>query len=337
MELLIIGGTRFLGRALAAAALARGHRLTLFNRGRTNPQLFPQARHIIGDRDGDLSALADHSWDAVIDTCGYIPRVVRASAQFLADKVARYIFISTISVYAQDDGVNKDEGAPLATIADETIETVTSETYGPLKVLCESAVEQAMPNRALIIRPGLIVGPYDPTNRFTYWVVRIARGGEILAPGGPHYPTQFIDVRDLAEWIIAMAEARANGIYNATGPDFRLTLGALFALCQKVAQSQARFTWIDDATLIEAGLDPFMSLPLWIPADATESFHTIRIDKALRNGLRFRPLEQTIADTLAWHNSGDDLPIAPPAGLDPDREAQLLAAWHGRNGRNYPD
>src|SRR5512136_1410936 len=219
MNLLIIGGTRFVGRHLVEYALARGHTLTLFNRGQSNPDLFPRVEQLHGDRAADLSLLQDRSWDAVIDTCGYVPRIVRLSAQTLAGRTDRYVFISTVSVYAQDNPRGMDENAPLAALKDETIEEITSETYGGLKALCEKAVEAVYPNRALIIRPGLIVGPYDPTDRFTYWPWRTAQGGEVLAPGNPDQPQQIIDARDMARWIVQMVEAKRTGVFNAVGAD----------------------------------------------------------------------------------------------------------------------
>ncbi len=208
MKLLVLGGTVFLGRHLVEAATARGHSVTLFNRGQHNPELYPEVEKLRGDRDSDLSALQGRRWDAVIDTCGYLPRAVRASAELLADAVDHYTFISSISVYADFHTPAMDESAPVGTLADETVEEVTGETYGPLKALCEQAAERALPGRVLNIRPGLIVGPHDPTDRFTYWPVRVARGGEVLAPGRPHVPVQVIDGRDLAEWTVRMVEAR---------------------------------------------------------------------------------------------------------------------------------
>src|SRR5689334_13695101 len=204
MDLLVLGGTVFVGRHLVEAALARGHRVTLFNRGRQNADLFPEAEKLRGDRDGDLSALVGRRWDAAIDVAGRVPRIVRQSAQLLADAVPHYTFISTISVYADYATPNLDESGPLATAADPTTEDPSGANYGPLKVLCEQEVERAFPDRALIIRPGLIVGPYDPTNRFTYWPRRVAQGGGVLAPNGPEQPARFIDVRDLAQWTLAI-------------------------------------------------------------------------------------------------------------------------------------
>ncbi|MCA9912355.1 MAG: SDR family oxidoreductase, partial [Anaerolineae bacterium] len=265
MKLLILGGTQFVGRAIAEAALANGHSLTLFHRGKTNPDLFPQAEHILADRDDNIAALGDRTWDAVIDVSGYIPRHVKDAAQYLADRVQRYVFISTISVYEDSEEIGRDEDAALIELQDKTTEEVTGETYGGLKVLCEREAENAMPGRVLTIRPGLIVGPHDHTNRFTYWPVRIREGGRMLAPGDGNTPTQFIDVRDLAAWIMRMVEQKATGIYNATGPDYRLTFAKLFETCREVSGADVELVWVDDASLLENGVQPFADLPFWIP------------------------------------------------------------------------
>lgn len=324
MKILILGGTVFVGRALVEAGLQRGHEITLFNRGKSNPALFPQVEQIHGDRDGGLDALAGRSWDCVIDTCGYVPRIVRASAEFLAQQVERYIFTSTISVYAESRDANRDEDAPLGTLEDSSTEEITGTTYGPLKVLCEQAAEAALPGRTLVIRPGLIVGPGDPTNRFTYWPRRVRQGGRILAPVRPGLPTQFIDVRDLAEWTLTMAEQRATGIYNATGPARRLTLGEVLGACARSTNAQAEIVWASQKFLLAHEVKPWMDLPLWIPDPDAEAFNTIRVQRAVDAGLRFRPLEETIRATLAWL---DSLEGAPPGavGISLEREAELLA------------
>src|SRR5262249_55921530 len=244
MKLLILGGTIFLGRYLVEAALAAGHDVTLFNRGQHNPELYPEVEKLRGDRDGGLAALRGRRWDAVVDTSGYLPRVARASAELLADAVDHYTFISSISVYPHFRSLGTDESAPVDTLDDPNIEEVTGETYGPLKALCEQAAEQALPGRTLVIRPGLIVGPHDYSDRFTYWVRRVAQGGEVLAPERPDWHTQIIDVRDLAEWTLRMAERRLVGVYNATGPAYDLSFGQLLDTCRAVSGSDARFTWV---------------------------------------------------------------------------------------------
>lgn len=330
MRILILGGTVFLGRALVDAATARGHEVTIFTRGKHNPELYPGLERLRGDRDGGLAPLEGRVWDVVIDTSGYLPRVVRASASLLAASVERYIFISSISVYPDLTIEGIDESAAVATIGDPSVEEITGETYGPLKALCEAAVEAALPGRALLIRPGLIVGPFDPSDRFTYWVERADLGGEVLAPGRADRAVQVIDVRDLGEWTIRMAEARASGIYNATGPDRRLALGEILEVSKAISRSDARFTWVDEAFLGEEKVTAWTEIPVWVP-DEPDSVGLFTVDcrKAFADGLGFRPLEETVRDTLAWCRS---LPADRPrrAGLAAAREAELLAAWRAK-------
>jgi len=321
MDILLLGGPRFLGYALIEAALAGGHRITMFNRGRTNPQLFPEIERIQGDRDGGLAPLAGRRWDVVIDTCGYVPRVVRQSAELLAPSVDRYIFISSISVYREPVAPSAAENAPLAVLADESVEQVTGETYGALKALCERAVQEAFSERSLIIRPGLIVGPHDPTNRFTYWVTRIAGGGDVLAPDDRSAPVQVIDVRDLAEWTLRLAEARAGGVFNATGPAQPLTLEATLLACKAATGSGANLRWVDPRFLLAAGVQPWTELPLWAPGE--EALNQVSIAAAQTAGLTFRPLEQTIIDTLTWARTQEP-PAQGSAGLAREKEAELL-------------
>ena len=310
MKLLILGGTLFLGRAVVEAALARGHAVTLFNRGRHDPGSFPEVERLIGDRDGDLDALVGRSWDAVVDTSGYVPRLVRASAELLAGAVQAYVFISSVSVYA-DLSRPIDESSPLATMPDESVEEVTGSSYGPLKALSERAVAESFPAGALIVRPGLIVGRHDPTIRFSYWTARIARGGEILAPGDPDTPVQLIDVRDLAEWVLRMIEAGQIGAFNATGPDYALTMGQLLEACRTASGSDARFTWVDERFLTDRGVLPWSTLPLWLPPsrESHRCFHRIGIDRARAEGLTFRPLVETARDTLAWQRASEGEPL----------------------------
>lgn len=264
MRILIIGGTRFLGRHLVEAALTRGHEVTLFNRGKTNPGLFPQVETIIGDREKDLDKLKGRTWDAVIDVAGYVPRIVHLSAEVLKESVSRYVFISSISVY--DDAIFKkigiDESDPVAKIADETVEEITGETYGPLKALCEKTVQDLYGERALIIRPGLIVGPHDPTDRFTYWPVRVARGGEVLAPEKPDVSAQIIDVHDLSNFIIKLIEDNASGIYNATGPDYPLTFDTMLETCRQVSSSDANFKWASAEFLKQHNVAEWSDMPV---------------------------------------------------------------------------
>ncbi|MDM7916005.1 MAG: epimerase [Candidatus Eisenbacteria bacterium] len=332
MEILILGGTVFLGRALVDAALARGHRVTTFTRGKHNPELYAGRTGVMmlhGDRDGGLSALGDGRWDAVIDTCGYFPRVVRASAEHLRDRAGLYTFISSISVYPDLSIVGIDETAAVGTVPDPTVEEITGETYGPLKALCEEEVEKVFPGRTLRIRPGLIVGPHDPSDRFTYWPERVAAGGEVLAPDRPDVVVQVIDVRDLADWTIRMVERGETGIYNATGPDeaHPLTIGRILDASKRESGSDATFVWVPQAFLVSHGIEGWMDLPVWVPEGGDSAgLHTADVSKAVTAGLAFRPIEETVRDTLAWVVT---LPPDRPrrAGLTREREQEILRAW----------
>ncbi|HYH85893.1 MAG TPA: NAD-dependent epimerase/dehydratase family protein [Pyrinomonadaceae bacterium] len=336
MKLLILGGTKFLGRHLVEVALAGGHEVTLFNRGQNNPDLFPEVEKLRGDRDGGLDALRGRRWDAVVDTSGYVPRVVRASAEMLAESVGMYVFISSMSVYA-DFGQPNDEDSPVGTLEDENVEEITGETYGPLKALCEQAAEATMPGRVLNVRAGLIVGPFDPTSRFPYWTARAARGGEVLAPAPPDRQVQLIDARDLSEWILRMlAEGRA-GVFNACGPVYRLTMQGFLEACRDASASDARFTWAGEQFLLDAGVEPWSELPLWLPESAEKHryFLASNCDKAFAAGLAFRPLAETARDTLAWQKAGTPAPVKDGVQIadetmKPERERELLKAWHDR-------
>lgn len=326
MKILILGGTRFLGRHLVESALQRGHEITLFNRGKSNPGIFSEIECLHGDRDGGLSPLEGRNWDAVIDTCGYLPRIVSLSARTLAPRIAHYTFISSISVYNDFSQPGLNENDPVATLDDPQVEQITNETYGPLKALCEQAVESELPGRTLVIRPGLIVGPYDPTDRFTYWPVRIARGGEMLAPDGPDWETQIIDVRDLADWNIRMVELSAAGVYNATGPDRPLTFGEVLQVSQTVSNSRPEIHWLPEAYLLTNGVLPWSDLPLWLPGEENSGADKVDVRKAIAAGLTFRPLSDTISATLDWANqrSADH---DWRAGLKPERELELIDGW----------
>ena len=324
MDILVLGGTKFVGRHIVRTAIDRKHQVTLFNRGQTNPDLFPEVEKLVGDRDGDLAPLRERPWDAVIDTCGYVPRIVRNSAQVLSKQTDIYVFISTISVFASFEKVGLSEDDPLGSLDDETVEEITGDTYGPLKALCEAVIQDEISGRALIIRPGLIVGPYDPTDRFTYWVRRCAQGGDILAPAPPDQNVQFIDARDLASWTLDRIEAGHTGTFNATGPENPLTLGELLQTCCDFSEEGARLIWIDGTTLLDAGIDPWSQLPLWLPGPENAGLMTVDCARAIGAGLRFRPLKTTIIDTLNWDRDHD--PSVPmKAGLEPSREAELLA------------
>jgi 2'-hydroxyisoflavone reductase len=319
VRLLVLGGTRFLGRAIVEAALERGHELTLFNRGQTNAELFPDVQKIRGDRTEGLGALTGKTWDAVVDVATFLPRVVRLSTVALAQSVGRYVYVSSISVYA-DQSVPPVEGNAVAELTDPESESL--EDYGPLKAACERIVQDAFGTRSLVVRPGLIVGPHDPTDRFTYWPRRIARGGRALAPAPPNAPVQFIDVRDLAAWIVHATEEGLSGIYNATGET--LTFAALLDECRRVA-GDAEIVWVDPQRLLDAGVGEWMELPLWIASPEYAATQRADVSKALAEGLRFRPLEETIRDTLAW-DAEREWPPAEGVGLAPARERDLLAS-----------
>ena len=325
MRILIIGGTRFLGRHLVEAALARRHEVTLFNRGKSNPELFPQLETITGDREKDVNRLQERIWDTVIDVAGYVPRIVRISAEVLEPNVSRYVFISTISVYENFRKTGIDESYPVGKLEDETVEEITGETYGPLKALCEKAVQDVYGERALFIRPGLIVGPHDPTDRFTYWPVRVGRGGNVLAPQNSEATTQIIDVRDLSEFTLKLIEENASGVYNVTGPDYELTLGRLLEVSKQVSGSDANFTWASVEFLNQNNVASWSDMPAWVPDDEEGvGFARLDISKAIGAGLKFRPLDETVRDTLEWAGTRPS-DHAWRAGLTPEREAEVLA------------
>ena len=328
MKLLVIGGTRFVGRALVETALRRGHTLTLFNRGKSNPDLFPAAEKITGDRDNDLALLKGRKWDIVVDTCGYFPRVVRKSADLLRDSVDRYIFISTLNVYADFSKAGIDENSPLGKIEDETVEEVTGETYGPLKVLCENAVKDIFPDRSIMLRCGLIVGPYDPTDRFTYWPVRIQQGGEVLCPSPPDMQIQFIDARDLADFILHLSLEHVSGVYNTTGPVERLNMQEFFDVCIAQTGNKASLTWVNEEFIVSHDVG---HIPMWTPTDWRGIF-AADCSEAINKGLHFRPIEETISDTLAWHTTRP-ADYEMKVGLKPQKEKELLAKWHDSKRR----
>lgn len=326
-RLLVLGGTVFLGPAVVEEALARGWEVTLFNRGRSNPGMFPDLEKRVGDRDGQLEALEEGEWDAVIDTSGYVPRLVKLSAELLADRVGHYVFVSTVSVY-KDEGEALHEESPVGVLEDPTVERVTGETYGPLKALCEQAAEAAMPGRVANVRPGLIVGPLDSSGRFTYWPVRVARGGEVLAPGDPGTQQEFIDVRDLASFLMHCCEEKITGVYNANGPGLFLSMEEFLHGCKVVTGADASFTWIPDEELLELDVGPWMELPLWVPASMPNSENIVT--KAHAAGLRSRPAGDTIRDTLAWAKTAMDNPRTMGRSLTAEKEAAVLAKWHAR-------
>ena len=349
MDILILGGTGYLGPELVAAALANEWKVTLFNRGKTNPGKFAELEQLRGDRDPakgeglkaiEAAVAAGRHWDAVIDTSGYVPRTVAASAALLAPVIHQYVFISTISVYAEDAPAGADEDAALAKVDDPKTEKVTGQTYGALKALCETAARDAKPEHVTVIRPGLIVGPGDPTDRFTYWPARIARGGRVLVPA-PAKPREafvsFIDVRDLAEWTIRMVEDGHTGTFNATGPAGRLTFGEMVDGCKATVSVPVDFVGVDETWLLEHGVQPWHTLPLWIPQSeggAAMGLHSRQ--RALESGITFRPLADTARDTWRWyeqtHKGAFDFGTSPQGpGLSPQREAELLKEWEARS------
>jgi nucleoside-diphosphate-sugar epimerase len=335
VRLLVLGGTLFLGRHAVEAALADGHEVTLFNRGRTAPDLFPEVERIRGDRAEDLSGLAARDWDAVLDTSGYLPRVVRASVETLERRVGRYAFVSSISVYA-DLSAPVEEDAPTAELRDPASEDVAAD-YGALKAACEREVHGAFGPRALVVRPGLIVGPHDPTGRFTYWVERAARGGDVLAPGDPRRRVQLIDARDLGAWIVRALESGVTGVFNATGPEPRPTMADVLDACRRAAGGDWDPIWVDDALLLERGVGEWDELPLWLVDPEWRGMLEADVSRAIARGLTFRALEETARDTLEWVRGGgaarrDRAPGMPPdeGTLTAERERELLTEWSAR-------
>lgn len=371
-RILVLGGTAFIGPALVEIAKSRGHTLTLFNRGRTEKRIgmVDGVEHIYGNRDpklhaidGDdtspkgLEGLKGKTWDAVVDTSGQYRRIVEASAELLAPSAKQYVYISSISVYKDTSQPGADESAETHTLTDPDVETMGAqfENYGGLKALCEKTAEKHFPGRTTSIRPGLIVGPGDGTDRFTYWPVRVQKGGEVLAPGTPADPIQIIDVRDLAAWIVKVIEDNITGTFDAVGPPTGLTIGGLLDACKKASASDARFTWADAGFLEEQKVSAWGDMPVWVPPSGESAgFHRRTIERATKAGLTFRPVMDTVRDTLAWwpkeverrarvtqelieqakKDGKAQPPLADPtqlrAGIKPDREAQVLAAWHAK-------
>jgi 2'-hydroxyisoflavone reductase len=337
LRILILGGTGFTGPYQVRYALSRGHKVTTFNRGKTHPDELPaEVEQLVGDRNGKLDALKNRQWDVVIDNPTTLPAWVRDAAQVLKGNVERYVFISTISVYPDPiPAAGVDENAELAKYDGpdpykETLEAMRAngfKTYGPLKALSEKEAEKWFPGKTLVIRPGLIVGPRDETDRFTYWPVRVDRGGEVLAPGTKEDPVQFIDGRDLAEWTIRMAENRETGIYNATGPAKPIGVAGMLNGIKDAEKSNATFTFVPYEFLKQNKVEAWSDMPVW--AGDELGLSRTKIDRALSKGLTFRPLADTARDTLAWFKSlSQDRQSKMRAGLTPERENEVLAAWH---------
>jgi 2'-hydroxyisoflavone reductase len=357
-KILILGGTGFIGPHVVDAAYARGHTVTLFNRGKTHPKLFPDVEKLRGDRDGKLGALMDRAWDAVVDTSGYAPSIVKQSVELLAPNVGQYVFVSTMSVYANEDKVDADETADVQTLDDPATEDV-SNAYGALKAACEAVCEAGMPGRVTNLRPGWIVGPLDPTGRFTYWPSRLADGGEVLAPGDGSTPIQLIDARDMATFIITAIENTTVGTFNVFGPSnhpqVQLTMKQLIEACNEAGGNKATANWVDEAFLTTHEVTPWSEMPGWLPASPdTAGFGRRSNRRAVEAGLRMRSVVETARDTLAWIASSDlELWVAGTdpfgsvammtrteenkkkaihgAGLARDKEARLLAAWKARD------
>ncbi|MDM5188954.1 NAD-dependent epimerase/dehydratase family protein [Bacillus sp. DX4.1] len=343
MKLLILGGSRFLGRAIVEEGLKSGHELTVFNRGNQN-DIFQNTNVevLIGDRDGDLEVLKGRKWDAAIDTCGFVPRTVGKATSVLAHHISHYTYVSSISVYRDwiPKGITEEYDTP--TLSKEKVNDITRDTagpiyneyYGPLKRMCEIEAEKNMPNQVFAVRAGLIVGANDYADRLPYWVKRISEGGTVLAPGNPKSHVQLIDVKDLAMWILYMIERNVTGIYNATGPDAPLTMEQLLQCCKQVTNSDAEFTWASEQFLLENHVAPWTEMPLWLPEEIPlqgekepwRGSGAISIDKALQTGLSFRSIEETITDIWKWEQLRSKTEERK-AGLASDKEQQLLEKW----------
>ena len=335
LRILILGGTGFLGPATIDAALARGHHVTMFNRGKTRPELYPQVEKLHGDRDPDkgdgLRALEKGQWDVVIDNSGYYPRMVNASAELLATRSKQYIYISSVSAYKEPNPIGGLEDAPLSTMEDPTQETMGEhyQFFGPLKALCEAAAEAAMPGRTTVVRPGYIVGPDDPTGRFTYWPVKLDKGGKVLIPGSPEDPVQVIDVRDLGEWLVKVAEDGSMGVFTATGPVGGLKWGELVDACIQASTADPKPTpvWVNSDVIIKSiGLGAY---PIWLaPVTHYAGFHLWSNQKAVDAGLKSRPILETARDTLAWYREQEKIEGGRTrlAGPNEEGEAKVLEA-----------
>ncbi|MBM3531663.1 MAG: NAD-dependent epimerase/dehydratase family protein [Alphaproteobacteria bacterium] len=330
MDLLIAGGTQFVGRHIVETALARGHKVTLLNRGQSGQGLFPGVERIQADRTVDVSPVKGRKFDSCIDVSGYFRRHVRMLAEAVKPTVRHFCFISTVSVYADwRPAPAVSEDFELAKTDTPDHELRDNKDYGALKALAEDAAHQIYGDGTLIIRPGLVVGPRDHTNRFTYWVTRLAEGGEVLAPGPAERPVQFIDARDLAAFTLHMVEKRAAGVYNATGPAKRLTMAEMLDAIGKTVASTAKLTWVDAEFLVEKEVKPYTEMPIWLPgSEKRPLFATISLDRSIPAGLKHRPLAETAKDTLAWWKGEKDPPVA--AAMTREKERDLLAKWKAR-------
>lgn len=333
LNILILGGTGFLGPHTVNAAIANGHTVTLFNRGKTNPNMFGELEKIIGDRNtDDINKLAGRKWDAVIDTSPYYPRSVNLAMEVLKDNIGQYLLISSISVYKSWDKVGMDETAPVGMIEDTSVEEVTGETYGPLKALCEQAAEIQLPGKVTVIRPGLIVGPRDKTDRFTYWPVRIKKGGQVLAPGDGSDFIQIIDVRDLGEWIVYCLEQQIVGVYNAQTNGGDITIKQLLDTCVKVLNPKAELVWVPTEFLQQQKVLPWQEMTTWIPPeDDYLGAGQMSSEKAYKNGLKERSLDTIIKDCYEWFLTlPADRQANLKAGLTAEKETKVLQAWNNK-------
>jgi 2'-hydroxyisoflavone reductase len=330
LKLLILGGTGFIGPHQVETALGRGHQVTIFNRGKTAPNMFPQIEQLLGDREDDLKALEGREWDAVIDNSGFRPSWVEDTAKLLQGKVGQYVYMSSISVYADNSLEGQTEEGIVQTLDGPSNQNASTRNYGGMKAVSEDFVRTYFPKKSTILRAGLVVGPGDPTDRFTYWLVRIFRGGEVLAPGTPKDPVQCIDVRDLADWTIQTVEQNHYGTYNVTGPYHQLTMGQFLETCKETTHSDAQLVWVPADFLTAEKVTPWTELPLWVPPNSEMAgFVTVDVSKAVNAGLSFRPMSTTVQDSLAWHRTLAENDVLE-AGLKPERERDLLSKWKSK-------
>jgi 2'-hydroxyisoflavone reductase len=344
LKILVLGGTGLIGPPLVSYAVARGHEVTLFNRGKTNTHLFPELEKLRGDRNNDITALeaqveAGRRWDAVVDNTASIPRWVTESAGLLARASDYYLYTSSISAYAEHSTPNADETAPVGQISPEeeakvlTNKDITGENYGPLKARCEEEARKAFGDeKTCVVRPGLIVGPGDYSDRFTYWPVRIYRGGEVMAPGNPNDPVQFIDARDLGEWYIRLVEAGTTGSFNGVGPRSPMSIAGMLYGIRATVDNDISFTWVDAGFLEQHEVQPWVHMTVWVPPEGEYAgFATSNIDRAIEAGITFRPLADTAVATMEYWNSLDDERRSKTrAGCPPELEQEVLKAWHAK-------
>ncbi len=344
LKILVLGGTGLIGPPMVSYAVARGHEVTLFNRGKTNADLFPDLEKLQGDRDGDLASIekeveTGRRWDAVVDNTASIPRWVTASAGLLAKAADYYLYTSSISAYAEYATPNQDESAPVGQISQEdeaavkTTKDITGENYGPLKARCEQEARKAFTDdRTCVVRPGLIVGPGDYSDRFTYWPVRIFKGGEVMAPGNPTDPVQFIDARDLAEWYVRLLENGTTGTFNGVGPRSPMSIAGLLYGIRATVDNDISFTWVDAEFLKQHEVQEWMHMTVWVPpAGEYAGFSSSNIDRAIEAGLTFRPLADTAVATVEyWKSLDDERRAAPRAGCPAELEEKVLKAWHDK-------